>query len=147
MTWKNFLSGWKSTSFPSTLVKQNSLFSDHAPRRLNFKIDSRWEKMGKEYQLIALLHERLYWTKQINQVKTRINRAIGTLGKLRYHASLNIFRITYYARFGSHLLYNCQLWRKKTLDSLTLYILFKTALCENCNLKNVVTQLINYTRT
>ena len=53
--------------------------------------------------------------------------------KLRYHANLNILTVNYRD--------------KQTPDTLTLYRLLKTALCEKYNLKNVVTQLINYTRT
>ena len=72
----------------------------------------------------VLLDDRLTWTKQINQVKTRLNQAIGRPSKLQYVANLNIFRITYYLIFGLYLLYGCQLYDKQKLDTSTLYRFF-----------------------
>ena len=68
-----------------------------------------------------LLDEHLQWAKQQNQVKTRLNQALGMLSKLRYHSNLNILRIVYRSIFGSHLRYDFKLWDKGTLDTLTLY--------------------------
>ena len=96
--------------------------------------------MGKDqYELThlnilmnLLLDEYLHGTKQINQVKTRLNQ--------------KFLRITYHSIFRSHLLYDSQLWGNLTLDTVTLCRLFKTSVYKKYNLKSVVTQITIYTR-
>ena len=66
----------------------------------------------------VLLDEHLQWTKQLSNVKIKLNRAIGILSKLRHNSDLDILKMTYHSLFGSHLLYACQLWRQKNQTSL-----------------------------
>ena len=66
----------------------------------------------------VLFDEQLQWTKQLSNVKIKLNRAIGILSKLRHNSKLDILKITYHSVFGSHLLYACQLWRQKNQTSL-----------------------------
>ena len=61
----------------------------------------------------VLLDEHLQWTKQLSNVKIKLNRAIGILSKLRHNSNLDILKITYQSLFGSHLLYACQLLAQK----------------------------------
>lgn len=95
--------------------------------RVRFKPDGkRLIPTDSVKYLGVLLDEHLTWTKQIYQVKTRLNWATVMLSMVHYHANLNIRRITHHSRFESHLLYGCQLWRQtNTGNSSTIQTLWK----------------------
>ena len=69
----------------------------------------------------VLLDEHLHWNEQISQVKTKLNRAIGILSKLRYNANPSALKIIYHSLFGSYLLYGSQLRGEKTLQTQTTF--------------------------
>ena len=58
----------------------------------------------------VLLDEHLQWTKQVTQVKVKLNWANGILSKLRNITNRNTLKMIYHSLFGSHLHYGVQLW-------------------------------------
>ena len=66
-----------------------------------FKIDGkRLIPIHLVKYLGVLIEEHMSWNEQIYQIKLKLNRAIGILGKLRSHATLNTLRIAYYSLFN-----------------------------------------------
>ena len=52
----------------------------------------------------------LNWKTQYTILRTKLERSIGLLAKLRYFVSANLLRTTYYAIFDLYLCYGCQVW-------------------------------------
>ena len=69
----------------------------------------------------VVLDKQVHWNEHISQVKMKLDRAIGILSKLKYNANLSVLKIIYHSLFGSHLLYEPQLWGQNTLKTQTTF--------------------------
>ena len=56
-----------------------------------------------------LLDEHLKWTKQVIQVKIKLNQATDILSKLQNITNRNTLKMIYHSLFGSDLHYGAQL--------------------------------------
>ena len=59
------------------------------------------------------LEENLEWNLHLNLIKSKLNRAIGLLYKIRHYLSKFLLETLYYTIFHSHLKYTCQIWRQR----------------------------------
>ena len=55
------------------------------------------------------LAQHLDWTINMNQLHSKLNRAIGLLSKIGHYFPKFILRTLYYTSFNSHLIYACQI--------------------------------------
>ena len=108
-------------------LRANKLFLNIQKTKLMFhpaslKIDPaiKFKLPGKQLipnqsvkYLGVLLHEHSQWTKQLSNVKIKLNRTIGILSRLRHNSNLGISKTTYHSLFGLHLLHSCKLWGQK----------------------------------
>ena len=104
-------------------IQKTELIIFH-PTSLNIDHSIKFKLQGKQLTppqfvkyLGVLVDEHLQWTKQLSNVKIKLNRAIGILSKLRDNSNLDILKITYHSLFGSHFLYACHLWAQKNQPS------------------------------
>ena len=112
---KNLSQWFKANKFSLNVTKTELIIfhssfkkTDHS---LKFKLNGkRLTQTGRVKYLGVLLDDHLLWSKQINHFATKLNQAIGILGKLRSRASLKILKMTFHSLFCSHLLYGSQLW-------------------------------------
>ena len=56
------------------------------------------------------LEENLEWNLDLNLIKSKLNRAIGLLYKIRHYLPKFVLEMLYYTIFHSHLIYACQIW-------------------------------------
>ena len=57
-----------------------------------------------------LIDQHLKWNFQINELSTKLSRAIGMLSKIRYYVNQKTVIMIYYGIFASLLLYGSQIW-------------------------------------
>ena len=57
-----------------------------------------------------MLEENLEWNLHLNLLKSKLNRAIGLLCKIRHYVSKCLLKMLYYTIFHPHLIYTCQIW-------------------------------------
>ena len=77
------------------IFHSSSKMADH---NLKFKLDEKkLIQTDKVKYLDVLLDNHLLWLKQINNVATTLNQAIGILNKLRSRAFLKILKMAYYS--------------------------------------------------
>ena len=80
-------------------------------KHLNFRISG--QKMNTcinvKYPGITL-EENLEWNLDLNLIKSKLNRAIGLLYKIRHYLPKFVLETLYYTIFHSHLIYACQIW-------------------------------------
>ena len=80
-------------------------------KQLNFRISGqKINEVKKTKHLGIYLDEHLTWNFQLNQIKTKLSRSCGLLGKLRYHVKTELLRTVYFAIFDSVLRYAVQVW-------------------------------------
>ena len=132
------LSNWPKANKVSLDVKKTELVIFRSRKvtidsSFKFKLDCKRLVPTKSVKYLGvLLDEHLHWNEQISQVKTKLNRAIGILIKLKYNANLSVFKIIYHSLFGFHLLYGSQIWEQKNLK--TDYF----SNIQNCALKKII---------
>ena len=86
-----------------------------------FKLDSKRLVPTKSAKYIGVvLDKQVHWNEHISQVKMKLDRAIGILSKLKYNANLSVLKIIYHSLFGSHLLYEPQLYLFKHYKTMPL---------------------------
>ena len=98
------------------------------PKKLKVNHSFRFKLDGKRLipshsvkYLGVLTDEHLPWSKQIVQIKMRLNRAIDMLSKLRINANFNILKSAYHSLFESHLQYGTHLWGQKSNETITTF--------------------------
>ena len=80
-------------------------------RKMNFRISGQKVNIVKEAKYLGIiLDEHLTFTKHMELLKNKLNRANGLLAKIRYYVSPSLLRTIYFAVFESHLRYGCQIW-------------------------------------
>ena len=57
-----------------------------------------------------MLEENLEWNLHFNLLKSKLNRAIGLLCKIRHDVPKLLLKMLYYKIFHFHLIYACQIW-------------------------------------
>ena len=114
------LSYWLRANKLYLNIQETELIIFH-PTSLNIDHSIKFKLQGKQLTspqsvkyLGVLVDEHLQWTKQLSNVKIKLNRAIGILSKLRDNSNLDILKITYHSLFGSHFLYACHLSSKES---------------------------------
>ena len=56
------------------------------------------------------LEENLEWNLHLNLIKSKLNKAIGLLYKIRHYLPKFLLETLYCTIFHSHLIYACQIW-------------------------------------
>ena len=80
-------------------------------RKINFRISGQKIELKSSVKYLGLvIDEFLNWKTQYTILRTKLERSIGLLAKLRYFVSANLLRTVYYAIFDSYLLYRCHVW-------------------------------------
>ena len=78
-------------------------------RKMNFRISGQNIELKSSAKYLGLvIDEFLNWKTQYTILRTKLERSIGLLAKLRYFVSANLLRTVYYAIFDSYLRYGCQ---------------------------------------
>ena len=65
-----------------------------------------------------MLEENVGWNLHLNLLKSKLNRAIGLLSKIRHYVPKFLLKTLYYTIFHSHLTYSCQIW-DQSFNTLT----------------------------
>ena len=80
-------------------------------RKMNFGISGQKIKIKNNAKYLGLIiDESLIWKKHYDILRSKLERSIGLLAKLRYYVSANLLRTVYFAIFDSYLHYGCQVW-------------------------------------
>ena len=80
-------------------------------RKISFRISGQKIKPKSSAKYLGLIiDEFLNWRTHYTILRSKLERSIGLLAKLRYYVSPNLLRTVYYAIFGSYLRYGCQIW-------------------------------------
>ena len=80
-------------------------------RKMNFRISGqKIEPKSSAKYLGIILDEFLNWKTHYHILKTKLERSIGLLAKIRYFVSAKLLRTVYFAIFDSYLRYGCQIW-------------------------------------
>ena len=80
-------------------------------RKMNFRISGQKIKLKSSAKYVGLIiDEFLNWKTHYTILRSKLERSIGLLAKLRYFVSTNLLRTVYYAIFYSYLRYGCQVW-------------------------------------
>ena len=107
---------------------------------IKFKLQGMRLIPGQSVKYLGVfLDEHSQWTKQLPNVKIKLNKAIGILSKLRHNSNLDILKITYRSLFGSHLLYGCQLWGQKNQTSLNQIQILRNRALKGMTLRKAIT--------
>ena len=78
---------------------------------LNLKIDGKKIHLTNRVKYLGVyLDPHLNWKPHINELSSKLSRAIGMLSKIRHYVSYNTLISIYYAIFSSHMMYGCQIW-------------------------------------
>ena len=89
------------------------IFRPHAKKLdhpLKFKLNRKRPIPAHSVKYLGvLLDEHLKWTKQVIQVKIKLNQAIDILSKLQNITNRNTLKMIYHSLFGSDLHYGAQL--------------------------------------
>ena len=83
---------------------------------------SRPVHLSKSVKYLGLLlNEHLDWTKHVNSLVPKLNRAVGLLSKVRHYVPKSILKSVYFSLFNSHLIYGCQIWgqQQTTIQKLS----------------------------
>ena len=88
---------------------------------MNFRLSGKKirQKTCAKY-LGVLLDEHLLFKDHINTLKKKLNKANGTLAKLRHHLPSDILKTIYYFLFDTHLRYASQVWGQSNSDILVM---------------------------
>ena len=80
-------------------------------KNLNFRISGQQIKTTNNVKYLGLqLNEHLDWTRHLNTLQSKLNRAVGILSKIRHYVPKFLLKTVYYTLFNSHLIYGCQIW-------------------------------------
>ena len=77
-------------------------------RKISFRISGQKIKPKSSAKYLGLIiDEFLNWKTHYTILRSKLERSIGLLAKLRYYVSPNLLRTVYYAIFDSYLMYGC----------------------------------------
>ena len=90
-------------------------------KKMNFRLSGQKirQKICTKY-LGVLLDEHFLFKDHINTLKQKLNRANGTLAKLRHHLPSDILKTVCYSLFDTHLRHACQVWGQSNHDILVM---------------------------
>ena len=78
---------------------------------MNFRISGQKMQTKSSAKYLGLMIDGfLHWKTHCTILRTRLERSVGLLAKLRYFTSANLLRTVYYAIFDSYLCYGCHVW-------------------------------------
>ena len=88
-------------------------------RKMNFRISGQKIKIKHSAKYLGLvIDESLSWKKYYDILRSKLERSVGLLAKLRYYVSTNLLRMVYFAIFDSYMPYRCQVWgQNKNADT------------------------------
>ena len=86
---------------------------------MNFRISGQKIKIKHSAKYLGLvIDESLSWKKYYDILRSKLERSVGLLAKLRYYVSTNLLRTVYFAIFDSYMRYGCQVWgQNKNADT------------------------------
>ena len=80
---------------------------------LNIKIDGKKIQPSTHVKYLDIIIDcHLNWHYHLNELSTRLSRAVGMLAKIRYFVNLKTITMIYHGIFSSILLYGSQIWVK-----------------------------------
>ena len=80
-------------------------------KHLNFRISGKKINTCNNVKYLGItLEENLDWNPHLSLLKSKLNRAIGLLCKIRHYVPKFLLKTLYYTIFHSHLRYVCQIW-------------------------------------
>lgn len=116
--------GWEQILFHSIPVKQKHPKAKKISKNLYFRISGQNIDIVKQTKYIVIyLDEHLTWNCQI-QIKSKISRSSGLLGKLKCFVKMDVLKAVYFAIFDSILdsqRYGIQVWvehRNQTIKDI-----------------------------
>ena len=68
--------------------------------------------------MLNMLEENLEWNLHLNLLKSKLNRTIGPICKIKHHVPKCLPKALYYTILHSHLIYVCPMWGQ-SLNTLT----------------------------
>ena len=86
---------------------------------MNFRISGQKIKIKHSGKYLGLvIDESLSWKKYYDILRSKLERSVSLLAKLRYYVSTNLLRTVYFAIFDSYMRYGCQVWgQNKNADT------------------------------
>ena len=88
-------------------------------KHLNFRISGQRMNTCIDVKYLGItLEENLEWNLDLNLIKSKLNRAVGLLYKIRHYVSKFVLETLCYTIFHSHLKCACQIWGQR-LNTLT----------------------------
>ena len=80
-------------------------------KHLSFRISGQKINTCSNAMYLGItLEENLEWNLHVNLLKSKLNRAIRLLCKIRHYVAKFLLKTLYYTIFHSHLIYACQIW-------------------------------------
>ena len=90
-------------------------------KHLNFRVSGQQIEPKKQVKYLGvILDEHLNWETHLSTLRSKLNRAIGMLAKIRHYVSLQTLKNIYYSIFHSHLIYGCQIWGQVQNSTLNI---------------------------
>ena len=78
---------------------------------MNIKLEGhKLERVKETKYLGVMLNEKLNWSKPINFIRNKLNRASYILSKLRHYVDTETLKMVYYSLVNSHLSYCISTW-------------------------------------
>ena len=88
-------------------------------KKCNFRLSGQKIEVTDQY-LGILLNNTLTWDTHLNDLIKKLNRAIGLLAKIRHYTPKFSLKGIYYSLFNLHLIYGCQVWGQRQIESQLL---------------------------
>ena len=90
-------------------------------KKLNFLLSGQKIEVTDQVKYLGiLLNNTLTWDIHFNDLINKLNRAIGLLAKIRHYTPKFSLKGIYYFLFNSHLIYGCQVWGQREIESQLL---------------------------
>ena len=84
---------------------------DKIPFEIKIKLDGEIIKPSTYVKYLGVfIDSNLDWTPHIDNLSTKLSRAIGMLAKIRYYVSNKVLTSIYSAIFSSLMIYGSQIW-------------------------------------
>ena len=107
------------------LVKPELLIFRHPNKKIDFdlkiKIDGKKIIPSSYVKYLGIYIDcHLNWKYHVDELSTKLSRAIGMLAKIRHYVSYQTLTMIYHGIFSSLLLYGSQIWGQANQPVLTL---------------------------
>ena len=90
-------------------LRPNRIAQKAVTRKMNFRISGqRIQPKSSAKYLGLVINEFLNWKTHFTILRTKLEKSIGLLAKLKYFVSANFLRTVYFAIFDSYLCHGCQ---------------------------------------